>query len=128
MSYQHNRDIANIGNGIFNNVYMSKFSYNEDEAVVIMHQLILSKEQIRTIKHIMESKDIYFPNINELNEVCKKLTQAISSVLDGTCVYVDYYDLFTDTTTSLLGIPIDINSKMKLHLKDGCNGAGLQAT
>ena len=59
MSYQHNRDIANFGSGIFNNVYMSKFSYNEDEAVVIMHQLILSKEQIRTIKHIMESKDIF---------------------------------------------------------------------
>lgn len=59
MSYQHNRDIANIGSGIFDNVYMNKFSYNEDEAIVIMHQLILSKEQIRTIKHILESKDIF---------------------------------------------------------------------
>ena len=67
-----------------------------------MHQLILSKEQFRTMKRIRESKRIHFPNTNELNEAHKKLRPAVSSVMDGRGVYVDYYDLITDTATSLL--------------------------
>ena len=114
VNYQTNRDIANSGSDIFNSVYIVKFSYNEDEAIVIMHQLILSKEQLRTMKRIVESKEIHFPNTSELNEARKKLRPVVSSVLDGTGVYVDYYNLVTNTATSLLGISIDINSIIKL--------------
>ena len=43
-----------------------KFSYNEDEAIAIMHQFILSNKQLRTMKHIIEPKGMHFANINEL--------------------------------------------------------------
>ena len=99
-----------------------------------MHQLILSKEQLRKIKRIMEFKGIHFPISNKLNEAHKKLRSAVSSVLDGRGVYADYYNLITGTATLLLtshddqGIPIDLNFTMKLYLKDGYDSAGQQAT
>ena len=67
VNYQTNRDITNIGSDIFN-VYKNKCSYNKDEAIAIMHHFTQSKEQLRTMKHIMESKRLNFPNTNELNE------------------------------------------------------------
>lgn len=67
VNYQTNRYITNIGSDIFN-VSKNKYSYNKDEAIVIMHHFTQSKEQLRTMKHIMEFKRLYFPNTNELNE------------------------------------------------------------
>lgn len=82
------------------------------------------------MKGIMESKGVNLPNTNELNKTHKRLWPAVSSVMNGGGVYADYYDIFTDTATSLLidlddqGIPTDINSTMKLYLKINCDGAG----
>lgn len=67
VNYQTNRDITNIGSEIYN-VYKNKCSYNKDEAIAIMHHFTQSREQLRTMKHIMESKRLRFPNTNELNE------------------------------------------------------------
>ena len=50
--YQNNRVIANIGSDIFNNIYTNKFSHYEGEAIAIMHQLVLSKEQLWAMKRI----------------------------------------------------------------------------
>ena len=67
VNYQTNRDITNISSDIFN-VYKNKCSYNKDGAIAIMHHFTQSKEQLRTMKHIMESKRLNFPNTNELNQ------------------------------------------------------------
>ena len=101
VNYQTNRDITNIGSDIFN-VSKNKCSYNKDEAIFIMHHFTQSKEQLRTMKHIMESKRLHFPNTNELNEAWKKLWPAVSSLMNGRGVYADYYDLITDYLTSSL--------------------------
>lgn len=76
-----------------------------------MHQLVLSKKKLGTIKPMMQSK--CFPNSNELNEARKKLRPTVCSVMDGTNVYANYIDLIKDTTISILtslydqGISID---------------------
>ena len=58
--YHIDRKISGLGNNLYNNTYNEK-SHNLDETVAIMHSLVLTKEQLRLLKNIMNLK--YCPAI-----------------------------------------------------------------
>ena len=47
-----------------------------------MHHLVISKEQMKTMKKIMELNRIHLPNTTELNEARKKLCPVVTTILD----------------------------------------------
>ena len=133
MNYVKNKEQPNFGSDLFHNPFQS-VNYNVQKAVSIMHSLVLSKEQIRTMKRIMTSKGIYFPNTNEINEARKKLRPVSHSVLDGKGVGVNYCECVENTVSSIFSVlnetgkPIVPDSNITVIFKDGCDGAGQQVT
>ena len=70
----------------------------------------------------MKSRNIYFPNTNELNEARKKLRPVISSTPDGKGVCVNYVDLVTQTIEAQIkaaGLDCVLpNDKIEVMLKN----------
>lgn len=131
-NYVKNKELANLGLELFNSTLKNK-SFTLDEAIAIMHTLVLSKEQMRLMKSILSSKGVYFPNTTELNEARKKLRPVVSPILEGKGVAVDYKEVVIETGKSIIrvikegGKEIKDNGQYLLKLKDGCDGAGQQA-
>ena len=115
--YHIDRNIADLGNHLYNDTYQHNF-YNIDQAIAIMHTLVLTKEQLRLFKNILKSRNISFPNTNDLNEARKKLRPIVNSTPDNKGVFVNYphviatYFEKTEEKASLLksktqkGVPI----------------------
>lgn len=106
-------------------------SFDVNEAVAMMHSLTLSREQMRKMRHILASKGVYFPTSNELLEARKKLRPAITPVLDGQGVQVQYKDLVKMTVESVLSVALkdktlDDSGVLQMVFKDGGDGAGQQ--
>ena len=62
-----NKKLASVGNALFNYTF-DDLSFSLDEAIGVIHSLVPTNEQLRLLKNIMKSRNIYFPNTNELNE------------------------------------------------------------
>ena len=108
-----------------------KDSFSTKDAVAYMHDLTLTKQQMRTTKSYLASKNVMFPNTNQLLEMRKSLRPNINSELDNTGVSVDYTELVTMTTTSLLNVienaeKIDLGMELTVMYKDGGDTAGSQ--
>ena len=104
---------------------------NKKDAVAYMHDLTLTKQQMRTTKSYLASKNVMFPNTNQLLEMRKSLHPNINSELDNTGVSVDYTELVTMTTTTLLNVienaeKIDSGMELTVTYKDSGDTAGSQ--
>ena len=62
-----NRKLSDLGYELFNEEYTHK-DFDLNEAIAMMHSLVLSKEQQRLMKSILKSKNINFPNTDDLLE------------------------------------------------------------
>ena len=130
----HNSDkkISEMGRALFEKQDITiKPEFDLGEAVALMHDLTLTKQQMRTMKAYLSSKGLFFPNTNDLLEARKKLCPTITPQLDGDGVSVDYIKLVEMTTTSLINILnesscIDHFKPVHVVYKDGGDGAGSQ--
>ena len=72
-----NRKLSDLGYELFNEEYTQN-NFDLNEAIAMIHSLVLSKEQQRLMKSILKSKRIHFPNTDELLDARKKLTRYYS--------------------------------------------------
>ena len=131
--YMSDRKLSDLGSKLFDETY-SRNEFSLDEAIAVMHSLVLSKEQLRLMKNMLKSKHIYFPNTNELLEARKRLKSTISSTPDSRGVMVDYKSLVKQTVEAHViqiekeyGMNLSCTDKIEIGLKDGCDGAGSQS-
>ncbi|CAL4194646.1 unnamed protein product, partial [Meganyctiphanes norvegica] len=131
--YMKDRKIADLGCKLYNETYTNN-EFSLDEAIAVMHSLVLSKEQLRLMKNMLKSKNIYFPNTNELLEARKRMRPTISSTPDNKGVMVDYKTLVKQTVEAHVlqaekehGMFFSCTDKLEVGLKDGCDGAGSQS-
>ena len=131
--YMNDRKLSDLGSKLFNQTY-SQNEFNLDEAIAVMHSLVLSKEQLRLMKRMLKSKNIYFPNTTELLEARKRLRPTISPTPDSKGVMVDYKTLVKQTVEAHVlqiekeyGMILSCTDKIEVGLKDGCDGAGSQS-
>ena len=99
----------------------------------MIHSLVLSKEQQRLMKSILKSKNINFPNTNDLLDARKQLRPDIIPTPDKKGVQVDYKSLVEQTIEAHVlqvendhDMPLSCLDKIEVGLKDGCDGAGSQ--
>ena len=131
VNIQSEKNIAKVGYELFTGTANSHQSFELDEAIALMHSLTLSKDQMRKLRYGMASKGIYFPSSNELLDARKNLRPAITPVLDGKGVQVQYTDLVKMTVESVLNVVINEKSMdeadvVEMTFKDGGDGAGQQ--
>ena len=131
INIQKKKDIAKIGHQLFTATAASGQSFEIDEAISMMHELVLSKEQMRKMRQLLGRKGIYFPTSNELLEGRKKLRPVVTPVLDGKGVQVQYKDLVKMTVESILKVALqgkdaDQSGTYTMVFKDGGDGAGSQ--
>ena len=131
VNIQSEKNIAKVGYELFTGTANSHQSFELDEAIALMHSLTLSKDQMRKLRYGMASKGIYFPSSNELLDARKNLRPAITPVLDGKGVQVQYTDLVKMTVESVLNVVIKEKSMdeadvVEMTFKDGGDGAGQQ--
>ena len=74
--YHNNKKLADIGSMLMTN--KSIIGFDTTDAISLMHNLTLSKEQMRVVKRYVTAKGIFFPNTNQLLEARKKIRPAIS--------------------------------------------------
>lgn len=136
------KKMAELGMMLMNGQDIIELSqFDETDAVSIVHDMTLSKENSRVLKRYLEKHHLGFPNTNELLEARKKLKPVIKplnefesnpSNLPG--VAVKYEELVKMTTASVFDVvndrldhilPQDVTYKMLY--KDGADGAGSQA-
>ena len=130
---QSEKDIASIGFKLFEKTLGNNNEFNIDEAIALKHNLTLSREQIRKIRHTLTNKGIYFPTTNELLEGRKQLRPPVESTLGTKGVKVSFHELVKMTTQSVLKIvskeakfESKENDKYIMHFKDGGDGAAQQ--
>ena len=138
-NYLMNKEVAEIGERLFKNLPLTNTDIDTTEAVVLMHDLDLSKNGMRTLKSYWPGK---FPNTNKTTEVRKKLRPEIQRLSDFTenksetysGVAVSYTQLIKLTTASVLDVVqmrdpqlLPTISSLKMTYKDGADGAGSQA-
>ena len=130
--YIRNRKLSDLGNELFNEEYTNK-EFDLNEAIAMIHSLVLSKEQQRLMKRILKSKNINFPNTNDLLDARKKLRPDIIPTPDKKGVMVEYKSLVKQTVEAHVlqvekdhGMPLSCSDKIEVGLKDGCDGAGSQ--
>ena len=73
VSYNENKKAAEIGMSIYEQKYTSHESipiqsFSIDEAIALMHDLTLSKAQLRKWKGYLSAKGIFFPYTNHIAE------------------------------------------------------------
>ena len=130
--YMKNRKLSDLGYELFNEEYTHK-DFDLNEAITMIHSLVLSKEQQRLMKSILKSKNINFPNTDELLDARKKLRPDIIPTPDKKGVMVDYKSLVKQTVEAHVlqvekdhGMPLSCSDKIEVGLKDGCDGAESQ--
>ena len=131
VNYQNDKKTAEIGMNIFRDQQFQKPTFDENDAIALMHELTLTKYQMIKLKAYLTSKGVYFPNQRNLLVTRKKLHPPILSELDGHGVSVSYTQLFETTTKSLIETinsknVIDMCKEIKAVYKDGGDGSGSQ--
>ena len=133
LNYQTNKKTARVGQMIYEGKSVNVCpEFSTADAIALMHDLTLTKEQMRKMKSYMQSKGIYFPNTNELLEGRKLLRPVVNVVLDGNGVSVDYTKLVSMTTASLIkniehsGVHLNESEPLKVVYKEGGDTAGSQ--
>ena len=100
-----------------------------------MHDLTLTKAQMRTMKGYLAEKGIFFPNTTALIEARAQLRPVILVEFVGDGASVDYTALVKSTSSSLIGMiqskdpeaqPIDPSKPVVVVYKDGGDTAGSQ--
>ena len=135
INYVNNREVANLGLSIFEQKVSEKPSFDNLDAISLMHDLTLTKTQMRNVKSYLKQKDDYSPNTTDLLQPRKELKPVIHMELDGDGVSVDYKELIKMTSTSLINAvkmnemaELDPSKPLMAVYKDGCDGAGSQST
>ena len=90
INYVNNREVANLGLSIFEQKVNEKPSFDNLDAISLMHDLTLTKTQMRNVKSYLKQKDVYFPNTTDLLQPRKEVKPVIHTELDGDGVSVDY--------------------------------------
>ena len=118
---------------LFEERFSEENKFDDKDAIALMHDLTLTKNQMRNVKSYLGQKNIGFPNTTQLLTARKQLKPEIKTELDGEGVSVDYISLVEMTTRSLLNTllddkssQLDTNKPVNVVYKDGCDGAGSQ--
>ena len=126
---QSEPSIAQIGKDIYSEQIIKTTSFSPLEAVSLMHNMVLSKEQMRRFRYFLAQKNIEFPTTNSLLPVRKSLRPQTFPVLDGKGRGVEYKELVTSTISSVIkvvseNLPDMSPQNMIMYVKDGGDGAG----
>ncbi len=111
------------------NKEIPSISFSPIEAVSFMHCMALSKEDMRQTRYFLKQKGIEFPTTNKLLPVRQSLRPPTVPILDGKGRGLDIKELVVHTASSIIKIVKEDNPNrpldcLKLHLKDGGDGAG----
>ena len=105
---------------MFNEEYTHK-DFDLNEAITMIHSLVLSKEQQRLMKSILKSKNIHFPNTDDLLDARKNLRPDIIPTPDKKGVMVDYKSLVKQTVEAHVlqvekdhGMPLSCSDKIEV--------------
>ncbi len=90
------------------------------DAISLMHDLTLTKTQMRTMKSYLAAKGVFFPNTDELLKARNKLRPVIQNELEGDGVSVDYVNLIEMTSYSLINIIKKKNADSHRQRIDNC--------
>ena len=136
LNHQNDKKVAAMGQALFHQEESywrnGKSQFDLSEAIALMHELTLTKEQMRTMKSYLSTKGVVFPNTNQLLEARKNLRPVIRSELNDDGVSVDYVSLVEMTSKSLINIinkdeiKLDPLKPVSIIYKDGGDGAGSQ--
>ena len=119
----------------------SHTNFDSTEAITFMHDMTLSKEEMRIMKQYMHCKGVFFPGTTKLLAERKKLKPEIkplqyflanpSDTLPG--VAVDYKELVEMTTASIMDVLnlhmpgiLKPDGQYRATFKDGADGTGTQ--
>ena len=127
---QKDGHLADIGSQLFS-VSLQYDEFSVMDAVTMMHDLVLTKEQLRKLRRYLSHKGVHFPTTNDLVETRKKLKPVVKPLESMSGVFVDYEELVKTTAKSILEInksKVSYNNvaNIKITFKDGCDGAGSQ--
>jgi hypothetical protein len=132
-NYISDKKTAELGMDIYEQRNLERNSFSNMDAISLMHDLTLTKSQMRTMKSYLAAKGVFFPNTDELLKARAKLRPVIHDELDGDGVSVNYVNVIEMTSSSLINVikSADVNSivtnkELKIVYKDGCDGAGSQ--
>ena len=104
INHNSDRQVSRLAMSIFEGKFQKAKKFSNDEAVALMHDLTLTKQQMRALKGYFSSKDMTFPNANQLLELRKTLRPDIHTVLNGNGVSVHYTELIVMTTQSSINV------------------------
>ena len=133
-NYSKDKKTAAIGMDIYKQEHLKKQQFSSWDAIALMHDLTLTKAQMRTMKGYLAEKGIFFPNKTALIEDRAQLRPVIQVEFDGDGDPVDYTAL-VKSTSSLIGMiqnkdpeaqPIDPSKPVVVVYKDGGDTAGSQ--
>ena len=68
----------------------------------MMHDLVLTKEQLRKLRKYLSHKGVHFPTTNDLVETRKKLRPVVKPLESMSGVFVDYEEFVKTTAKSIL--------------------------
>ena len=132
-NYEKDKRAAALGMRIYNGQIASvENSFDLDAAIAIQHSFAFSREQMRFMKKVMESKGVHFPNTTDLEKARAALRPVIKPVLEGKGVTVSYEHCVKKTMESvievvhLLGQDISEGDKCTMYFNDGCDGGEQQ--
>ena len=136
VNYNSDRKLAVLGIMIMKgeDITLNR-SFNNIDAVTLMHDLTLTKEQMRVLRQYMLAKGVFFPNTTDLLHERKTLKPTITRMTEllDKGVEVDYVDLVRMTTASVIDAinyrretPLNPISNYRMYYKDGGDGAGGQ--
>ena len=72
VSYMNDKRTADIGLTLYEKNKLCSTSFTNEDAIALMHDLTLTKSQLRKLKGYLSEKLIFFPNTNEINLGRKK--------------------------------------------------------
>ena len=73
VNYKDNRKMSEIGTKFLNGQEVGVSDFDVVDSITLMHDLVLSKEQVRIVRKYLMKKGIYFPSTTTLLEARKKL-------------------------------------------------------
>ena len=137
-NHLQDKEVADIGERLLNNTPQEQQGLNRTEAVVLMHDLELSKEGMRKLKHYwpkipgitvpFEERKKLRPEIKPLKEFSSNPHETYSGAV------VSYRELITQTTGSVLDVVhlrdpqlLSTFISFVMHYKEGADGAGSQS-
>ena len=133
VNYMTDKKTAQLGMDIYENRHLERNSFANMDAISLMHDLTLTKTQMRTMKSYEAAKGMFFPNTDELLKAREKLRPVIQNELEGDGVSVDYVNVIEMTSSSLINVikkknadSIVTGKELTIVYKDGCDGAGSQ--